>query len=155
MGGCKLGFSCYSCCSLWTGFEEQFWGLVVAAATAADAWWREVLSNQAGCWSNRQTHRQTHLPRQTAGDQWRIDHWHNLAKKKVVVGILPVARMCSACTAAFAICSLLRASAAARRSSALLWAAANLFIMLSFACDHIRSTLTCGTKQENKPTKKH
>jgi hypothetical protein len=28
-----------------------------------------------------------------------------------------------------------------------------LFIMLSFACDHIRSTFTCGTKQENKPTR--
>ncbi len=59
-----------------------------------------------------------------------------------MLGIFPVPRMCSAWLVILAICSLLRASEAARRSSARWWAAANLFINFSFARDHMRSTFT-------------
>jgi hypothetical protein len=103
------------------GLRSSFgdWWLLLLLLLMPDGEKSSAIREVVGA-THTHTHRQTHLPRLTAGDQWRIDHWHNLAKKKVVVGILPVARMCSACTAAFAICSLLRASAAARRSSALL-----------------------------------
>jgi hypothetical protein len=67
---------------------------------------------------------------------------HHLAK--TFLGIFPVVRICWALLIAFAICSILWASKATRRSSARLWVAANLFNNFSFACDHMCSTFTCN-----------